>query len=164
MKTFKTYAYKKNHTSHRHLTNALGILREQQQKQQQQQQSHILTDAMNAEIYTQSTSREIMWHYMSSRNPIVTPPPSPSPPPPTSSTFHYIANILDIVLNSIKHTHTHNSYSCYCIDGYTGIQCQTNWDECWSGPCQNGGTCIDGVAYYNCTCPDGFSGTLLFTL
>uniref|UniRef100_A0A1A9VUZ7 EGF-like domain-containing protein n=1 Tax=Glossina austeni TaxID=7395 RepID=A0A1A9VUZ7_GLOAU len=49
------------------------------------------------------------------------------------------------------------SYSCYCIDGYTGIQCQTNWDECWSGPCQNGGTCIDGVAYYNCTCPDGFS-------
>ncbi|XP_036329923.1 dual specificity protein kinase shkD-like [Rhagoletis pomonella] len=51
-----------------------------------------------------------------------------------------------------------SSYSCYCIDGYTGIQCQTNWDECWSGPCQNGGTCIDGVAYYNCTCPDGFTG------
>ncbi|XP_065356020.1 myb-like protein P [Calliphora vicina] len=52
-----------------------------------------------------------------------------------------------------------SSYSCYCIDGYTGIQCQTNWDECWSGPCENGGTCIDGVAYYNCTCPDGFSAT-----
>lgn len=51
-----------------------------------------------------------------------------------------------------------SSYSCYCIDGYTGIQCQTNWDECWSGPCQNGGTCVDGVAYYNCTCPEGFSG------
>ncbi|KAH8419353.1 hypothetical protein KR222_006509, partial [Zaprionus bogoriensis] len=50
-----------------------------------------------------------------------------------------------------------SSYSCYCIDGYTGIQCQTNWDECWSGPCQNGGTCVDGVAYYNCTCPEGFS-------
>lgn len=63
--------------------------------------------------------------------------------------------------NNYKHNYDNNeysSYSCYCIDGYTGIQCQTNWDECWSGPCQNGGTCVDGVAYYNCTCPEGFSG------
>ncbi|KAL7020907.1 hypothetical protein ACKWTF_011674 [Chironomus riparius] len=50
------------------------------------------------------------------------------------------------------------TYSCYCIDGYTGKQCQTNWDECWSMPCLNGGTCIDGVAAYNCTCPEGFNG------
>ena len=50
------------------------------------------------------------------------------------------------------------SYSCYCIDGYTGIQCQTNWDECWSSPCQNGGICIDGIASYNCSCPAGFVG------
>lgn len=51
-----------------------------------------------------------------------------------------------------------STYSCYCIDGYTGTNCQTNWDECWSSPCQNEGTCIDGVATYNCTCPDGFVG------
>lgn len=51
-----------------------------------------------------------------------------------------------------------STYSCYCIDGYTGIQCQTNWDECWSSPCKNGGTCIDGIAEYNCTCPDGYVG------
>ncbi|CAG9567385.1 unnamed protein product [Danaus chrysippus] len=51
-----------------------------------------------------------------------------------------------------------STYLCYCIDGYTGVQCQTNWDECWSSPCQNGGTCIDGVATYNCSCPDGFIG------
>lgn len=50
------------------------------------------------------------------------------------------------------------SYSCYCIDGYTGIQCQTNWDECWSNPCQNGGNCIDGIAAFNCSCPPGFIG------
>ncbi|KAL9708057.1 hypothetical protein quinque_011575 [Culex quinquefasciatus] len=48
-----------------------------------------------------------------------------------------------------------STYSCYCIDGYTGIHCQTNWDECWSNPCRNGGTCVDGIAAYNCTCPDG---------
>ncbi|XP_053675860.1 protein eyes shut [Anopheles nili] len=51
-----------------------------------------------------------------------------------------------------------STYSCYCIDGYTGVHCQTNWDECWSNPCRNGGTCIDGIASYNCTCPDGFLG------
>ncbi|KAF6214242.1 hypothetical protein GE061_008982 [Apolygus lucorum] len=49
-------------------------------------------------------------------------------------------------------------YTCYCIDGYTGVNCQTNWDECWSAPCLNGGTCTDGIAYYNCTCPEGFVG------
>ncbi|XP_011880731.1 PREDICTED: protein eyes shut isoform X3 [Vollenhovia emeryi] len=51
-----------------------------------------------------------------------------------------------------------STYSCYCIDGYTGINCEINWDECWSDPCLNGGTCNDGVAAYNCTCPDGFVG------
>ncbi|KAK0086615.1 hypothetical protein PV325_002858 [Microctonus aethiopoides] len=51
-----------------------------------------------------------------------------------------------------------NSYSCYCIDGYTGINCEINWDECWSNPCLNGGTCNDAVAAYNCTCTDGFIG------
>ncbi|CAB0020779.1 unnamed protein product [Nesidiocoris tenuis] len=49
-------------------------------------------------------------------------------------------------------------YTCYCIDGYTGGNCQTNWDECWSAPCLNGGTCSDGIAYFNCTCPEGFVG------
>ncbi|XP_014470812.1 PREDICTED: protein eyes shut-like [Dinoponera quadriceps] len=51
-----------------------------------------------------------------------------------------------------------STYSCYCIDGYTGINCEINWDECWSDPCFNGGTCNDGIASYNCTCTDGFVG------
>ncbi|XP_068989668.1 protein eyes shut isoform X3 [Neodiprion pinetum] len=49
-------------------------------------------------------------------------------------------------------------YSCYCIDGYTGINCEINWDDCWSNPCLNGGICSDAVAAYNCTCTDGFIG------
>ncbi|XP_074032841.1 eyes shut isoform X2 [Leptinotarsa decemlineata] len=53
-----------------------------------------------------------------------------------------------------------STYFCYCIDGYTGIQCQTNWNECWSSPCQNGGICIDGIAMFDCSCPAGYAGTL----
>lgn len=52
-----------------------------------------------------------------------------------------------------------SSYSCYCIDGYTGINCEINWDDCWSNPCLNGGICTDAVAAYNCTCSEGFIGT-----
>ncbi|XP_046677275.1 protein eyes shut [Homalodisca vitripennis] len=53
-----------------------------------------------------------------------------------------------------------SSFTCYCIDGYTGVHCQTNWDECWSSPCLNGGICHDGVATYNCSCPEGFVGEM----
>ena len=28
----------------------------------------------------------------------------------------------------------------WCPDGYTGYNCETDWDECWAGPCLNGGT------------------------
>ena len=31
-------------------------------------------------------------------------------------------------------------------------------DECASRPCMDGATCVDGVNYYNCTCPDGYVG------
>ena len=31
-------------------------------------------------------------------------------------------------------------------------------DDCESGPCQNVGTCIDGVNSYTCTCNPGYTG------
>ena len=31
-------------------------------------------------------------------------------------------------------------------------------DECWSDPCQNGGSCVDETNSYTCSCPSGFSG------
>ena len=31
-------------------------------------------------------------------------------------------------------------------------------DECHNHPCQNGGTCEDGVNSYTCTCVPGYTG------
>ena len=31
-------------------------------------------------------------------------------------------------------------------------------DECLSSPCENGGTCTDGVDGYTCSCVAGYTG------
>ena len=31
-------------------------------------------------------------------------------------------------------------------------------NECLSGPCQNGGTCINGLSFFFCFCPSDYSG------
>ncbi|XP_076452127.1 uncharacterized protein LOC143287751 [Babylonia areolata] len=50
-------------------------------------------------------------------------------------------------------------YRCdLCPPGYTGDLCQLTTDECTAQPCQNNGTCIDGVQTYTCDCPTGFEG------
>ncbi len=51
-----------------------------------------------------------------------------------------------------------NAYFCPCVAGYTGVNCQTNINECSSQPCVNGGTCVDGVDRYDCVCLPGYSG------
>lgn len=35
----------------------------------------------------------------------------------------------------------------------------TDISECASNPCQNGGTCVEGVNQYKCTCPQNWSGS-----
>ncbi|CAH1775425.1 unnamed protein product [Owenia fusiformis] len=52
-----------------------------------------------------------------------------------------------------------SSYVCNCDPGFTGTRCTINIDECQSQPCQNGGTCIDGVNAYRCRCTSSFTGT-----
>jgi hypothetical protein len=39
-----------------------------------------------------------------------------------------------------------------------GENCEKNVDECGSGPCQNGGNCVDLVDGYRCICHAGYSG------
>ena len=34
----------------------------------------------------------------------------------------------------------------------------TEIDECEPNPCENGGTCTDGINSYTCKCVDGYTG------
>ncbi|XP_066278538.1 fibropellin-1-like isoform X2 [Branchiostoma lanceolatum] len=49
-------------------------------------------------------------------------------------------------------------FLCRCDPGWTGKTCETNIDECASGPCWNRGTCVDEVNGFSCLCPPGIVG------
>lgn len=55
-------------------------------------------------------------------------------------------------------------FTCNCITGTSGFWCQIDYDDCYSGPCQNGATCNNlpgagglGVGY-TCNCLPGTTG------
>ena len=38
------------------------------------------------------------------------------------------------------------------LAGYTGVDCEVEIDECSSNPCKNGGTCINDINKFYCSC------------
>ena len=49
-------------------------------------------------------------------------------------------------------------FTCRCVPGFTGTECETDVAECSSTPCQNEGTCTDGNNSYRCDCKPGYTG------
>lgn len=44
---------------------------------------------------------------------------------------------------------------CFCKDGFHGLYCEHEVNECASSPCYNGATCFDGRATFHCHCLPG---------
>jgi hypothetical protein len=46
--------------------------------------------------------------------------------------------------------------------GWSGPNCNIDVDECLSSPCENGGTCAQGLGVFECTCVEGYEGAACF--
>ncbi|KAK1801162.1 hypothetical protein P4O66_022669 [Electrophorus voltai] len=56
-------------------------------------------------------------------------------------------------------SNTVGGYSCVCVNGWSGLDCSENIDDCALHPCLTG-VCQDRVASFFCSCPFGKTGLL----
>ena len=50
------------------------------------------------------------------------------------------------------------AYTCSCLEGWTGHNCDQDINECDSDKCQNGATCTNTPGNYTCQCSEYFTG------
>ncbi|XP_052092767.1 von Willebrand factor A domain-containing protein 2-like [Mytilus californianus] len=56
---------------------------------------------------------------------------------------------------------THISYTCACVSGYNqSTDCATDYNECASNPCLNGGPCGNNFNQFTCHCTNRFEGVI----
>jgi hypothetical protein len=51
-----------------------------------------------------------------------------------------------------------DSFTCRCMSGWDGSQCNNDVNECDHGPCLNGGNCSNTEGSFNCDCLAGYEG------
>ncbi|KAG8225570.1 hypothetical protein J437_LFUL002087 [Ladona fulva] len=49
-------------------------------------------------------------------------------------------------------------YYCECLQGFEGLHCESNVNDCLRASCPSDKVCVDGVGGYECKCPEGFTG------
>ena len=47
--------------------------------------------------------------------------------------------------------------TCLCKPGWTGTECHSNVNECYSNPCPTHSNCSDTEGSYECTCNTGYT-------
>ena len=50
------------------------------------------------------------------------------------------------------------TFECICVNGWHGIDCSQNVDDCANNACFAGSTCVDEVGTFRCECPPGKAG------
>jgi len=51
-----------------------------------------------------------------------------------------------------------DEYSCVCVPGFEGVNCQDNTNDCLNVDCPTNQTCVDLLQAYECRCPPGLQG------
>uniref|UniRef100_A0A8B9UNY5 EGF-like domain-containing protein n=1 Tax=Anas zonorhyncha TaxID=75864 RepID=A0A8B9UNY5_9AVES len=69
----------------------------------------------------------------------------PRPPPQGANPCEHFGRCVN----------TQGSFECRCGRGYAGPRCESDVNECLSGPCRNQATCLDRIGRFTCICMAG---------